>query len=456
VYLTDKPRHGNVKSFIDLTDAELDEVHRVNEQAIRHILARHPLDVLHANHLVYQPVAALRPCREAGVPLIVYPHGSAIEYVVKHDARYRSRALDALLGCAGWISGSREVRDRILALYPEHADRLAAKCRIVGVGVDTRLFQPVARAGRAEAIRRLQATEGRGGKPPALVRELHAQLARGDRDAVRAYRDRYDQRLPDDDLNEHLARIPWDGKILLFVGALTVGKGLQSLITALPAILERHPDAHLVIVGSGTYREVLEALVYGLARGDLPLLGHLCSKGQDLDANALTGPWEDVEAFTEDAGRLERLRAGAGRLLDHVHFLGRLDHDRLRYLFPCADLAVFPSVIPEAYPLVVFESLANGVLPVVSDFSGLRECIDAIEPDLGAVWTDRMRIPVEPEDRIRRLAAQCDALLADPARPALSPALRRLAEERFDWSVRAEQMAEAYARLIRGSDARAR
>ena len=37
----------------------------------------------------------------------------------------------------------------------------------------------------------------------------------------------------------------------------------------------------------------------------------------------------------------------------HVQFQGRVNHKLLSCVFPCADIAVFPSMLTEAYPLVL-------------------------------------------------------------------------------------------------------
>jgi hypothetical protein len=66
-----------------MTDAELDEYHQLNESLLTRILTDYPLDVLHANHLIYQPVAAVNPCKASGTKLIIYPHGSSIEYIIR-------------------------------------------------------------------------------------------------------------------------------------------------------------------------------------------------------------------------------------------------------------------------------------------------------------------------------------------------------------------------------------
>jgi glycosyltransferase involved in cell wall biosynthesis len=426
VYLTDKQRAGDVKAFTDLTDTELEAYHALNVAVVRAIVRRHPVDLLHANHLVWQPTVAA----EAGVPFVVYPHGSSIEYTLKADARYLRHAEDALGRAAGLISGSQEVLQRILALFPERREALLSKCTIVGVGVDTALFAPVAPGARRASVAHLAGDYG--GKTQAQQEALLARLARGDWDALTDYHDAYDHDAPDAGLERKLATIPWDdGKVCLFVGALTAGKGVHNLIAAWTALL----PAHLVIVGSGAYREVLEALVHAIATGDQALYAYLRAHGFDLDRSGITGGWDSLPADV----------SACAPLADHVHFFGRLHHDRLRWLFPCADLAVFPSIVPEAYPLVLMESLANGVLPVVSDFSGFRDGLAALEPHLGEELVAKMRLPLGD---VAGIAGRLQALLPDPPR---GDRLRRIAVEQFDWDVRAQQMVDAYTRFARDS-----
>ena len=55
-----------------------------------------------------------------------------------------------------------------------------------------------------------------------------------------------------------------DKKVIVSVGRLVHRKGQDSLISAMPEILRRHPDAHILMVGAGPYREHLEKLVADL------------------------------------------------------------------------------------------------------------------------------------------------------------------------------------------------
>ncbi len=455
VYLTDKQRVGNVKSFVSLSDEELSEYHELNEQVLHLILSENRFDLLHANHLVYQPAAALEACKSTTTPLIIYPHGSSIEYTIKADDRYKDSSLKAILGCAGLIIGNREVRDRIINLYPEHKNEILSKTRIVGVGVDTSLFKPIRKNKREESISGLIDTDGRGGKRPELTNELYGRLQNLDIMATKDYRDKYVHALPDEDLNDQLQQIPWNNNILLFVGALTAGKGLQSLITAMPFILLRHPDTHLTIVGEGAYREVLEGLYYAIKTSNKNLLLELCKNGMDLDRSELSGSWEDVQSFLNNPVNLSEIIKSGKIIEDHVHFFGRLDHSRLKYLFPCADLSIFPSVVPEAYPLVLMESLSNGVIPIVSYFSGFKDGVDELETLIGERIIELMKISNDPCQRIESIISNISGLLAEPDLSIDTLKLRTIAVKKYDWKIRAAELVQAYSFIIKENEEQA-
>ena len=54
-----------------------------------------------------------------------------------------------------------------------------------------------------------------------------------------------------------------------FVGKLIVNKGVDLLLAAWPLVLERVPEARLVVVGFGADRELMEHLLDTLAAGAL-------------------------------------------------------------------------------------------------------------------------------------------------------------------------------------------
>jgi glycosyltransferase involved in cell wall biosynthesis len=203
-----------------------------------------------------------------------------------------------------------------------------------------------------------------------------------------------------------------------------------------------------VIIGSGVSREIFEALVYAIATKNEALLDTLIEKGYDLDPVELSGPWSDVKSFLSDHAHKSELFAQGADLLEHVHFLGRLDHAFLRYVFPCADVGFFPSIVPEAYASVLFESLSNGVFPMASYFSGLACGLDELVPFLGPELVDLMKIPVDDTTRIPALIKNLSRVLADNVPQRTRSDLRRIAVENFDWEIRARQMVSAYAKCI--------
>ena len=60
-----------------------------------------------------------------------------------------------------------------------------------------------------------------------------------------------------------------EDRLVVFVGKLIASKGVDLLLAAWPLVVERVPDAKLVIVGFGAFREGLERLAADLAAGDL-------------------------------------------------------------------------------------------------------------------------------------------------------------------------------------------
>ena len=122
---------------------------------------------------------------------------------------------------------------------------------------------------------------------------------------------------------------------------------------------------------------------------------------------------------------------------DHIHFLGRLNHGLLRHIFPCADIAIFPSIIPEAYPLVLMESLSAGVLPAASNFSGFAEGLDQLYPFLEKSLVDQLRLPVDEQHRVAGIALRISKLIEQ--QQDRSDELRAIAVSHYDWKIRADK-----------------
>ena len=430
-----------------MSEAELEAYLSLTAQCMTAALKAHPVDVIHANHTIAQPSIAARVSAALGIPFIIFPHGSAIEYTVRQDPRFQKLAKEAIEAATGLIIGSKEVQGRLRSLYPDLDAKLVDRTRIIGVGVDTALFTPIERAQRSASIQALAAEKPRRRQDPrAGSGDGAAPGQRGARGRARI-QGRLRSRAPDADAAERLLSVDWkNSQVALFVGALTVGKGMQSVIAALPAVLQKVERAHLIVVGSGAYREVLEGLVHLIATSNEAMLERMVAQGNDLDDTHLSGPWADVQAYLRDPERKAQLLSVGDKLKSHVHFVGRLNHALLRFLFPCADLAIFPSVIPEAYPLVLMESLSNGVLPTATNFSGFKEGLDLLIPHLGEAFVENMRLPLDPEVRVQGIATRLSALLSDGNERGGE--LRKIAVSEYDWAIRAQSMVEAYSALI--------
>jgi glycosyltransferase involved in cell wall biosynthesis len=167
----------------------------------------------------------------------------------------------------------------------------------------------------------------------------------------------------------------------LYFGKLIENKGVQVLLEALDGL-----DARAVVVGFGDYREELE-------------------------------------------------RIAPPRTL----FTGQLEHRHLRHLLPLCDVAVVPSIFPEAFGMVSAEAAAAGVLPVVSAHSGLAEVAAGIGSELGPEIAQLLTFPTGDADGLRaRLAAIL--ALSEERRRELGLAARRAVEERWSWTVVAERL----------------
>ena len=82
---------------------------------------------------------------------------------------------------------------------------------------------------------------------------------------------------------------------------------------------------------------------------------------------------------------------------------------------------------------MVMESLSNGVLPMVSYFSGFRDSVDNLEPFLDQALIALMKIPTAHDVRVRSIADNIHQLFTGQYLENIGPTLRQIAVEYFDW-----------------------
>ena len=169
VYVLDRYAGFEVKTFGELTDAELDAYLEANIAAVRDVAAATEggVDVALANHLVMGPAilarAALGEIGTGPPRYAVKVHGSAMEFTVKRDPeRFLPYAREGLEGAGGVLVGSRHIEEALVETMRDEA--LRQKIRLGPPGVDVDLFAP-REPPEAEAAVRALATQLSGGVP---------------------------------------------------------------------------------------------------------------------------------------------------------------------------------------------------------------------------------------------------------------------------------------------------
>jgi glycosyltransferase involved in cell wall biosynthesis len=192
-----------------------------------------------------------------------------------------------------------------------------------------------------------------------------------------------------------LADLGLSGRRLLgFIGSFYHYEGLDLLLDAMPAILARHPDAALLLVGGGPMEAALKAQVAALG------------------------------------------------LADAVRFTGRVPHDQVGRYYDLVDLLVFPRrrirLTELVTPLKPVEAMAEGRLVVASDVGGHRELVE-----------DGRTGHLFPADDVPALAAKVGDVLAAPeAQTAIRTAAREFVRSERVWPASAANYRALYERVL--------
>ena len=176
-----------------------------------------------------------------------------------------------------------------------------------------------------------------------------------------------------------------DEPTILYFGKLLYNKGVHLLLEALRGL-----DARALIVGFGDYRAELEAVA---------------------PTNAV--------------------------------FTGPLEHRHLVHLIPLVDVAVVPSIFPEAFGMVAAEAAAAGCPPLVARHSGLAEVAEAIESEYPPERRELVAFATGDADELRE---KLRTLLAmeRTGRHGLGLAARKAVVDRFSWPAVARRLLEPF------------
>ena len=401
VYVWDKyEEYSDVRPMVEMTDAELDIYLQRNIEVLSQIVEQYDIRVVHANHLVLMSVVAAAVYESHKIPYTIMPHGSALEYAVKKDRRFLMYAQRALAKARLVFVNGEEIQERVEKTFSE-VKSLSNKFRTLNLGVDTEIFDiipanhenkgkafldPILKEKRikslCDGLSQQPCNGGHIGKGfltgISLPINFQAKLTQ-----------EYNQKVPDQDLIAKLQAVEWtSAQVILYVGRLIYGKGVHTIVGSLPDVMDMHSNAILVVVGHGPARGLLELLLWAAGNGNGDLFKQLVNHGRGLE----DGSKGSLETLAEWIVRLESLnewdswidKAQRSRVHEKVVFTGYLTHEYLRWLFPCCDCAVFPSVVKESGPLVFLESIASGCFPLGTNIGGIKASIDsfsAVIPD---------------------------------------------------------------------------
>jgi glycosyltransferase involved in cell wall biosynthesis len=407
VYVADRYDGFDAVRFADLDGAAVERYVEANVAAVREVARSVEIDVALANHAVMGPAILARGL-EGRVPYAVKIHGSALEYTVRPEPeRFLPYMLEGLRGAAGILVGSRHTAESLweLAADPD----IEQRTRLGPPGVDVGAFRPRSREDAAAALHGLA----------ARLERAEAGAWGGERGAAEALR----------------AFDPREHAIVGYVGKLIVSKGVDLLLAAWPLVAARVPEARLLVVGFGGYREALGEMAAALGRGDLGAVRALAARGREPEGGP-AGELRYLASFLDGLGgsELDGYVAAARASAGTIRFTGRLEHGDLPDVLPSFTAQVVPSTFPEAFGMVAAEAACCGALPLSADHSGLAEVSavlgEAVAPELRDLLAFE-RGPGAVEDVADRLVRWLG--MAADERSDTAAALARTARERFGW-----------------------
>ena len=442
VYVWDKyEEFTDVQPMIQLSDNKIKNYLDNNIQALRKIVKEHHISVLHANHAVLMSVVAQRISDELSIPYAIMPHGSAIEYAVKKDKRIFDLALAAFDRAKLIFVIGKEIRQRVNKIFPG-IKNLDAKMLDLNLGVDTSLFKPLTRDKKRQSIDLLceaLINVPRGKKPEMsaqLKKDIFPKIGKSELLKIMKENSKYNGKQTDYDIETRLKSVDWgNDKIMLFVGRLIGSKGIHLIISALPFIFQKHPQAKLIIVGHGPLREPLEVLLWALENGERELVENIVQWGTQLEGSD-NNSFKEIEFYFEKLANESKLNeyfsAAKNNIRENrVIFTGYLTHKELQYLFPACDTAIFPSIVAEAGPLVFLESMASGCFPIGTYFAGMAASIDSISGAVPNTDLELMKISVNEKQTISDIVNKVQGAL--DVDENLKSVLHQVAYENYDW-----------------------
>ena len=225
--------------------------------------------------------------------------------------------------------------------------------------------------------------------------------------------------------------------VVTYVGRLSVEKGVFHLVGTLDQLAEKWPGVRVRVVGDGVGRALLERMHAALVAGDAAEATRAARSAADPGQE----PW--IDALVHHWTR----RSGRGSW-PPVEFVGYLPPAGVAREVARADVVVVPSLVHEAFPLIVLEALAAGTPAVCADHGGLSAVLREVAPALGELG-ELMRVPMTDGDITQSLQEVVARLLGwleeGGRRDAVRRTCRELAASQYDWPRVAKRLECLYA-----------
>lgn len=138
VYVYDEYEGFTAKRFVDLTEEELERYTSANIRALVTAIEEHDPDAIITGHEVMGPYIAREACNRTKTMYVAKLHGSALEYAVKQQDRYRHFASEGLNGARVVTGGSEYIIREASSVVPGWEQR----AEVVNPGCDVALFKP--------------------------------------------------------------------------------------------------------------------------------------------------------------------------------------------------------------------------------------------------------------------------------------------------------------------------
>ena len=431
VYVWDRYRDLHVVEMKNATHEQIQSYLEGNAQTINYICSKYDISHAYSNHLVLQPQYVARGIAEAGsqTKQIIIGHGSDLNYAISQSDYIKELARKTLASCDQIVAVSHHSKQLVQDTFP---DLCFKSCEVISVGLDEQLFVDMTEADERSLIEGYFAQHDKGlgfsSKQACIIEEMVADED-FDFEAVQAS---YEPKDIEVGCIDSLLKTLYeqDGDLVVYLGKYLEQKGLIPLLLSIPLVLADNPQAQFVMVGFGALRAQLQYLSLLIQDDKLEtLVQHGSKLGLTLEADkqAVTA----LMSYLSDPARRSHYRRGSQLLSSQLLFTGYLDQKIALRVLKQAQVSIFPSILPEAFGMVIIEAMAAQSRPLVTDHSGFAEVLNLAQDCIPGLDTDGYRLPLD-DQLIFSIAEKTQALLAQRDSAACT-AMSEFALQRYGW-----------------------